>query len=122
VPMSNYLREQLAAHVWNGTPYLPPTGFEVQLHTGAPGDDCDQNVAVNGTRATVSWSPQFDGTSENADEINFFTLPLSETWTHFSVWDDNDHPLGWDEFDLAFPVLAGDTASFAEGALTLNLV
>lgn len=86
---------------------LAAGGTLVQLHVGNPGGTGTKNKAGEDTRKDVMFHPQLDGTLAS-DFATWPNVPVSETFTHFTVWDRVGALLGAGNLDVEVAVDRGD--------------
>ena len=132
---TDYWEKKLLDHVFRSAALgLDATNLWVGLLTGAPSDsaagtevagDAYARVAVNrtgtGWDAATGDSPS---TTDNSGTISFPTA-TGDGWgtvTHFGIYDaaTAGNLLYWADLTASKAVGAGDTASFAAGALTVT--
>lgn len=111
----------LDALLRNGS-YTGPAAVWVQLHVGAPGAAGTSNVASNNTRKVITFGAASGGVSTSSSDENWTSVPTTETYTHFTLWDASTagNFLGSGAL-TANPVTAGDTFDLAIGAITDTL-
>lgn len=126
---SNYLELELLDHVLGGATYTPPATIYVALHTADPTDTGTVGeVTTNGcarvglTNNLTNFPAASAGSKATGTAVNFPT-PTSTGWglvTHFSYWDalTAGNCLFTGALTVAKTINAGDTVSFAAGALT----
>jgi hypothetical protein len=129
---SDYLENALVNHLLRATSLTAPSNVYVSLHTADP-TDAGTGTEVSGNdyaRVTVSTTGQWDapsnGATANTNAITFPT-PTPSGWgsvSHFAIWDAAT--TGNMLFHAALTggpktINAGDTVSFAAGALTVTL-
>lgn len=102
----------------------PPATMWLKLHIGDPGPAGVDNPAANSERQAVTFlpaaSPAISGTAiGDADALTEFNvewqaLPATETYSHISIWDDENAGNAWYKGDMAAPVgvLAGGIFQF----------
>jgi hypothetical protein len=109
-----------ANSILNGTA-LPAT-LHVKLHTGNPGASAASNAAGNTTRQSFTRSTSTTGTNSNAAALTWTSVSTSETYTHFSAWDNASAGDPWIVGTVtASAVTSGDTFEIATGDLDLTL-
>lgn len=131
---SDYLENKVLDHVFGATSYSAPATTYVALFSAAPSDSGGGTEVSGGSYArvaltnnTTNWPNASSGSKSNGAAVTFPTA--SADWasgsnlTHFGIFDasSNGNLLGWGALTTAKPVLNGDTASFAIGALVVTL-
>lgn len=139
--MTDYLENKIVDHLFRATAYTAPTNLYVGLLTAAPSDS-GGGTEVSGnayarvqiTSATTAWNATQGGTTgassgtggqtANAGAITF-PSPTPSGWgtvTHFAIFDASStgNMLFWGALTASKTVNAGDTVSFAAGALTVT--
>jgi hypothetical protein len=93
----------------------------VKLHTGDPGEDGTSNAATETTREEVTWNSAASGSLQASATIEWTNVSTTETYTHFSLWDNASagNCLWTGSLSSSAAVTAGDT--FQITALTLTL-
>jgi hypothetical protein len=93
----------------------------VKLHTGDPGEDGTSNAATETTREAVTWNSAASGSLQASATIEWTNVSTTETYTHFSLWDNASagNCLWTGSLSSSAAVTAGDT--FQITALTLSL-
>lgn len=71
----------------NSVAYDGPANLYVKLHIGDPGASGTSNAASNTTRQEVTFAVASSGTIANDNAPSWVSVPASEDYTHFSVWD-----------------------------------
>lgn len=118
---SNYL-ESKWAQTLTGVAFST-SALWVQLHIAHPGEA--GTVAVAGNTTRVQMVPTATGgVVANATELLWVAVPVSETWTHFSVWDaaTGGNCLLLGTLDKPVAVAANADAVFRVGALTATIL
>jgi hypothetical protein len=129
---SNYLENALLDHCFGLTTYTGPTNTYVALGTDSPPNDTTftevtgnayARVAV--TNNTTNWPNASSGQKSNGAAVTFPTATPSGwgTVTCFAIYDNSPggNQLGWGGLSVSKTVNAGDTPSFAIGALLITL-
>jgi hypothetical protein len=131
---SNFLELELLDHVLGNAAYTAPATLYVALHTADPGEAGAQNtneatgtsyarVAV--TNNATNFPAASGGSKSNGTAINFPT-PGSGGWGTVTHWSIGDAASGAGNIlfsgalTLSKTINAGDTVSFAAGALTVT--
>jgi len=131
---SDYLENKLLDHAFRNTAYTPATTLYLALFTAAPTDagPGSGEVSTSGTgyaRAQVTPSTGFSAASggliANTGTVSFTAATTAwGTITHFAIFDaatGSTNMLAWGALTASKTIGAGDTASFAAGALTISL-
>lgn len=127
---SDYLEAKVLDHVLGGPDYTRPATIYVALYTTAP-TDAGGGVEVSGgsysrvavTNNSTNWPATSGGTKSNGTSITFPTATAS--WGTVQAVGLLDAATGgnllfWATLETPKSVGAGDTASFAAGALVLT--
>lgn len=140
--LSDYLENKIIDHILRATAYTAPATVYVGLLTAAL-NDTGGGTEVSGvdyarvgvTSATTAWngthgtttgaSSGTDGTIENASTISF-PIPGAGGWgtaTHWGVYDASTagNLLFYAALTASKTINAGDSVSFAAGALSLQI-
>lgn len=123
---SDYLENELLDHALGVGAYTMPTTLAVQLHTGAAGEAGTANVATNNVRAVVTFNASGGGTGANATGPSWTNVSTTETYSHFSIWDNTTAGAGncliaGGVLTAPVAVTAGDNFSIPAGDLTVTL-
>jgi hypothetical protein len=128
VSLSDYAEKAILDHVFGPTPLTAPAGRYVSLHSADPGENgASELAASNGyarQAATFAAASLGAGTTSNSGVVTFTNTGSAwTTATHFGVWDavSGGNFLGGGDLPVDKTVGAGDTASFAIGALDVSL-
>jgi hypothetical protein len=133
--MSDYLEQQLRAHIFRTASFTKPSALAIALYTAPPTDaGGGTEVSASGTAyARVARNPldanwtaasATDGKTDNAAAITFPTP--TGNWgqvTHFGIFDNTSggNLLFWDALTTPKTINNGDPApSFAIGALSVT--
>lgn len=127
---SDYLEAKVLDHVLGGPDYTRPATIYVALYTTAP-TDAGGGVEVSGgsysrvavTNNSTNWPATSGGTKSNGTSITFPTATAS--WGTVQAVGLLDAATGgnllfWATLGTPKSIGAGDTASFAAGALVLT--
>ena len=95
----------------------------VQLHTGAPGEDCTSNVATESTRKLVTFSAAASGEKVSSNTQGWTSLPASETITHLTLWDatSSGNALYWAALENSLDIVSGGSLTINTGSLKVRL-
>lgn len=95
----------------------------LKLHVGAPGAAGTSNPATETTRKQVSWNATgTDGIVENSGAVSWTSIAGSEDATDGTGWSASTAGnVGWSGTITANPYTAGDTLTFAAGAITVSV-
>jgi len=131
---SNYAELKILDHITGKTSFTKPTCY-VALCTGNPGEAgtgasmsevADANNYARVTTAGADWNAAATGAVDNANAIIF--LEASGSWgtvSHFALLDSGTYGVGnilaYGTLDSSKAVGAGDTPTFAAGALDITL-
>lgn len=108
---------------FKNTAYTGPATLFVKLHVGAPGAAGTSNPAGNTTRKAITFGAASGGVSTSTSDENWTNVSTTETYTHFTIWDDVSAGNFMGSGALtANPVTAGDTFDLAIGAVTVTLL
>lgn len=120
---TDYLENEIVDHVLGTGSYTMPAQVYVKLHTGAPGESAASNAATNSTRKQADFSAASGGTAVNSADIAWTNVSTTETYTHFSVWDNltAGNPLLYGAFSSSISVTAGDNFTIEAGDLSVTL-
>ena len=61
----------------------------LKLHLGDPGENGVANAAVEATRKAVSFSDASGGSMVSSGVVEWTNVSATETYTHWSLWDDS---------------------------------
>lgn len=129
--LSQYAQQKLLDHMLKTASFTQPTNIYVALFTAAPSDTGGgtevsgvnyARVVCNAWDAATAASPSV---AQNTGAINFAT-PGAGGWgtvTHFALFDQSSggNLLGWAALGTSKTINAGDTVSFAAGALDVTM-
>lgn len=128
---SIYAQQKLLDHMLKTASFTVPANIYVALYTAAPSDsgggtECSgtnyARMVCNAWNAATSASPSI---ADNTSIITFAT-PGAGGWgvvTHFGLFDTigGTNLLGWAALGTPKTINAGDTVTFAAGALDVTL-
>ncbi len=123
---STYLANNLLDHVLKTASFPQPTNVYASLHSADPGTTGASELS-GGAYARVqhnTWNAAASGSATNSGLITFPTATADWTQaTHFGLWDASTagNFLGGGALDTAKTVQNGDTAEFADQALTATM-
>ena len=119
---SDYAENKILDHIVGTTSWTMPTNTYVKMHLGAAGEAGTANPAAETTRVVTSFGAAASGTCSNDAEIAWTSVSTTETWTHFSIWDNltAGNCLIVGALTASVALTAGDDAKFAVGALTVT--
>ena len=105
----------------NGSP-TRPTGLFVQLHTGDPVLTGLDNIAANSERKSVTFGAASSGIAFSTNEVQWPSVPATETYSHVSIWDAATGGNCWYAYAMlaAVPVNAGGEFAFLVANLSLT--
>jgi len=120
---SNYAASELVDHLLGTGAYTMPTQVYVKMHIGAPGDAGTTNAAAETDRKQADFGAASAGVASNSAEIEWLNVSDTETWSHYSIWDDVSagNCLLTGALNASRSLTAGDDAKFAVGALTVTI-
>ena len=120
---TNYLENEVLDHILGTGSYTSPTNVYVKLHTGDPGEDATGNAATETTRVEVTFGAASGGTATSNADVDWTSVPASETFSHFSIWDasTSGNPLCKGALTSSVSVTSGDDFTIASGDLTVSL-
>jgi hypothetical protein len=134
---SDYAEAKVLDYVFSGAAFTPPANLFVALYTATPtdaGGGTELTIGSLGyTRVSVTNNatnfPASTGTSpttkSNGTAITFGTNTTTDwgTITAVALFDaaSAGNMIAWTALTVSKPVMVGDTASFAIGALTFTL-
>ena len=130
---SDYLEAKLLDHVLGNTAYTAPSTVYIALFTADPTDSGGGTEVSTGSYAravvtnnTTNW-PNASGTSPSSKSNGTsFTFPTASgawgTVTSYAIFDAATvgNMLYWGTLTISKTVASGDTASFANGTLTVT--
>jgi hypothetical protein len=135
--LSNYAEAKILDYVFGGAAFASPATLYVALYTADPSDSgggTELTIGANGyTRVAVTNNstnfPASTGTSpttkSNGTAITFAANTTVDwgTISGVALFDaaSAGNMIAWTGLTVAKPVMVGDTASFAIGALTFTL-
>ena len=119
--ISNYAELKILDHATGRAAWTIPTNVYVKLHLGDPGEAATSNAAVEATRKSASWATAASGSIVTSATIEWTNVAATETYTHWSLWDDVSagNALWTGALSSSAAVTAGDT--FQITTLTLSL-
>jgi hypothetical protein len=123
MPLTTTAENQVLNKIFQGTDFTDPTAWYVSLHTANPGDSGTSEVTGGSyARQSCTFSTSSASATENSGAINFTNMPAT-TVTHFAVWDNVSAGTIWAYGTLTASKTteAGDTLSFAAGAIDFTL-
>jgi len=93
----------------------------VKLHIGDGGEDATANAAANTLRKLITFNAAASGSMVSAGAIIWTSVPNTETYTHWSLWDalTGGNALWTGALSASAAVTIGDT--FQITTLTLSL-
>jgi hypothetical protein len=117
--ISNYAENKLLDTLRNQS--FAVTTVYVALHLGDPGEDGTNNDAAETTRQAVTWSAASSGSMSSSATLEWTNVAATETYTHWSAWDNSTagNCLWYGDLSAPAAVTAGDT--FQITSLTLSL-
>lgn len=110
--LSNFLEDALLDHIRGGTAYTQPTSLHIKLHIGDPGETGTANAATETTRKTATFGAASSGSMALSNSpLEWALVAATETYTHFSVWDNSTagNCLGSGALSAPAAMTAGDT-------------
>ena len=118
--ISNYAEDKLLDTLRN-TSFAVTTCY-VKLHLGDPGEDGTANAATETSRKAVTWSAASGGSMASAATLTWTNVAATETYTHWSMWDNNTagNCLWTGSLSSSAAVTAGDTFEITSLTLTLD--
>jgi hypothetical protein len=131
--MSDYLENQLIAHIFRTGSFTKPTTLAIGLFTAAPSDSGGGTEVSGGAYARVARNPLdanwaatsgTDGATSNVADITFPTATANwGTVTHVGIFDNTTggNLLFWGALTTAKAVNNGDTFKFNAGDLDITL-
>jgi hypothetical protein len=122
---TDYLEAEILDHILGTGAYTMPTNVFVKLHIGAPGESAAANAAANTLRVDVNFGATSVGTgiALNSSAPAWTSVPNTETYTHFSIWDavTAGNPLIVGALTASVAVTAGDNFSIPIGNLSVTM-
>jgi len=118
---SDYSENEIADWIGaNGAPGAVANTY-VKLHIGAPGENGTSNPAAETDRVEATFDPASGGVVALTATVSWTSVAATETYTHFSLWDNISagNCLGWGALTGSVPVNAGD--NFDLTALTITV-
>jgi len=68
---------------------VEPNGYVwVKFHVGNPGATGTANPAAETRRLAVDWGVAADGSMVSALDATLLAVAATETWTHYTLWND----------------------------------
>ncbi len=109
----------------NGTTFaLPTTPMKLSLHTTASTDASAGTEVTGGSyaRQTIAFGTSAGTGVANTGAVTFTNMPATTT-TNVNIYDSNATPrrAWWGDLTASKTTAAGDTLSFAVGAVTVNM-
>src|SRR4051812_37978250 len=86
--LSTTMANSILDHFRGGTPWLPPAGLFVKLHTGDPGAAGTANPAGNTVRQQGTFGAPTGGSITNTAPIQWTNIAIEEMYSHVSLWSD----------------------------------
>jgi hypothetical protein len=134
---SNYAEQAILDYLFGGGALTKPTSIQVGLHVGATAPDMEAGTGVvepsglgYARKVLTNDATSFANAIQNAgkaEKTNSVVVDFPQatgdwgTATHFVIYDNADNVLAIGALSTAKDILAGDTASFAAGALKVTL-
>lgn len=118
---SDYLENKILESL-RGTSFSVAALY-VKLHIGDPGEAGTSNPAGNTVRQAVTFAAASGGTMASSASVDWTSVSTSETYSHFSVWDNASagNCLGYSALTASKGITAGDDATFPSGLLTWSI-
>lgn len=123
VGLSSTVANSILNALCRSTAWTEPDEVWVQLHVGDPGANGTSNPADETTRKQATFgSNASGGTISNTVALTWTDVAGTETYTHYSAWDDETSGNFLFSGEVtANSVTAGDTFTFAIGDLDVSL-
>jgi hypothetical protein len=120
--ISNYAELKILEHTTGKTAWTMPTNVYVKLHLGDPGEAATSNAAVEATRKVAAWATAASGSIVTSATIEWTNVSTTETYSHWSLWDDVSagNALWSGALATTAAVTAGDTFQITSLTLTLD--
>lgn len=120
---SDYLENEVLDHVLAVGAFTAPTTLHVKLHLASAGEAGTGSPAAETTRAAVTFNAASGGTSTNATGPSWTNVSNTETYSHFSIWDNSTagNMLVHGALTAGVAVTAGDNFSIPAGDLSVSL-
>lgn len=122
---SNYAENEIADWLGgNGAPgaVTAPAPY-IKLHLGAAGEDGTANAAVETTRKTASFGAASGGVVTSDAAVAWTNVSTTETYTHYSGWDNETagNCLFVGALAASVAVTAADNFTIPSGDLTVTV-
>jgi hypothetical protein len=100
-----------------GTSFTAPTHVYVKLHIGDPGAACTSNAAGNTSRQEIIFGAASGGVITSTNAPAWTNVSTSETYSHFSLWDDPTagNALGSGALTASKAIIAADSFTLNTG-------
>jgi hypothetical protein len=120
--VSSYMANKWLDAAFNATSFSVTQAY-MQLHTADPGAAGTTSVATESSRKSVSFGTPSGGSIANDVAVQWTGIAGSQDASHYSLWDASSagNFLG-DGLITANAYTAGDTLTFAIGAIVISLV
>jgi len=120
--ISNYAELKILEHTTGKTAWTMPSTVYVKLHLGDPGEAATSNAAVEDERKSASWATAASGSIVTSGTIEWTNVSTTETYSHWSLWDDVSagNALWSGALATTAAVTAGDTFQITSLTLTLD--
>lgn len=123
VSFSRYASNRINNAICNNQPLQVPQLY-AKLHTENPGEDCEDNPAINTTRRPVSFGDSLDEQCLSDTNTVWSNVPSSEIYSHISLWDDPDdgqgNPWGYGPAGTPASVTAGQDFQIDAGDISFG--
>lgn len=118
--ISNYLEDAWLNTIRGnsaGTTYTAPTNVYAKLHTADPGEAGTTAAAGETTRKALTFGASSGGVITTTADANWTSVSTTETYTHFSLWDNLTvgNCLGAGPLTASKSVTAGDNFTLLTG-------
>ena len=117
---SNYAETKITDVLCGNATFTTPANVYVKLHIGDPGEDCTGNAAANTTRHEATFNAASGPTASLSATVSWTNVSNTETYSHFSLWDNSTagNPLCYGSLTAPVAVTAAD--NFDLTALTVT--
>lgn len=120
--ISNYGELEILDHLTGRLAWTAPTAVYVKLHLADPTDTGTISPAVNTTRVVATWGVAAAGSITTNATITWNNVSTTETYSHWSLWDNLTvgNCLWTGALATPISVTAGDTFEITSLTLTLE--
>ena len=123
--MTNYLREALADHIFNGITYIAPSGLYLALYTTAPTASGGGTEVAGGSyvRPLLSWGPTGEPGEQENEMVQIENMPQADVVAVGITDSETGGNLLFFKGGFGtISLLPGDTYAAVAGAIKIKIV